>query len=247
VTAIEQIAPSAWRATVERAVASGERFAGGWAVESGSGLGWRVLFVGTDGLRAISVDALDGVIDTIADLIPAANWDEREAHDQYGLRFSGHEPMRALATHTGSVQWMTPVHGNGVHQVAVGPIHAGVIESGHFRFHVVGERILAVDPRLFYKHRGVERAAEGLAPGQALPYLQRACAACAVTNTVATHRRSRTRSGSRPTAICARSGPCCWSSSASTTTCTTSALSAPVSASLQVQWRSPRSKTMHSK
>ena len=57
---------------------------------------------------------------------------------------------------------MTPVNGDGVHQVAVGPIHAGVIESGHFRFHVVGERILAIDPRLFYKHRGLERAAEGL-------------------------------------------------------------------------------------
>ena len=48
-----------------------------------------------------------------------------------------------------------------MHEVAVGPIHAGVIESGHFRFHVVGERILALDPRLFYKHRGLERAAEG--------------------------------------------------------------------------------------
>ena len=47
------------------------------------------------------------------------------------------------------------------YQVAVGPIHAGVIESGHFRFHVVGERILHVDARLFYKHRGLERAAVG--------------------------------------------------------------------------------------
>ena len=51
-------------------------------------------------------------------------------------------------------------HGNGVYQVAVGPIHAGVIESGHFRFHVVGDRILHLDTRLFYKHRGLERAAE---------------------------------------------------------------------------------------
>ena len=54
-----------------------------------------------------------------------------------------------------SASWTVPVHGDGVHQVAVGPVHAGVIESGHFRFHVVGERILALDPRLFYKHRGL--------------------------------------------------------------------------------------------
>ena len=78
---------------------------------------------------------------------------------------------------------MTPSHGDDVHQVAVGPIHAGVIESGHFRFHVVGERILAMDPRLFYKHRGLEQAAEGAdVAGGARASPQRACAACAVAN-----------------------------------------------------------------
>ena len=102
-----------------------------------------------------------GAVPTIVDLVPAADWDEREAHDLYGLRFAGHEPLRPLVDHTAVPAWMTPVSGDGVHQVAVGPIHAGVIESGHFRFHVVGERILALDPRLFYKHRGLERAAEG--------------------------------------------------------------------------------------
>src|SRR5262249_46246741 len=112
-------------------------------------------------------------------------WDEREAHDLYGLRFAGHEAARALVAHPDGDGWMTPVAGDGVHDVAVGPIHAGVIESGHFRFHVVGERILALDPRLFYKHRGLERAAEGLDPHHALAYVQRASAACAVTNTAA--------------------------------------------------------------
>jgi Ni,Fe-hydrogenase III large subunit len=185
-TTIEQVEPSVWRSTIERALANGERFAGAWATERGSQLGWRALLVDPRGTRALSCDPAGRGIDTIADLIPAANWDEREAHDLYGLRFTGHEPMRGLVTHSNDpAQWMTPVHGDGVHQVAVGPIHAGVIESGHFRFHVVGERILAMDPRLFYKHRGLERAAEGVSPTQALPYLQRACAACAVTNTVA--------------------------------------------------------------
>ena len=152
------------------------------------------------GMRALAADTPDGAIDTIADLTPAANWDEREAHDLYGLRFAGHEPMRALARHTDDPeQWMTPVHGDDVHQVAVGPIHAGVIESGHFRFHVVGERILAMDPRLFYKHRGLERASEGLSPEQALPYVQRACAACAVANTVAYAQAVEDALGLRPT------------------------------------------------
>ena len=78
-----------------------------------------------------------------------------------------------------------PVTGEGTFQVAVGPVHAGVIESGHFRFHVVGERILHLDPRLFYKHRGLERAAAGTEPLAALAFAQRACGACAVTNSVA--------------------------------------------------------------
>jgi len=60
-----------------------------------------------------------------------------------------------------------------------------VIESGHFRFHAVGDRVLLLDTRLFYKHRGLERAAEGRTPDEALAYAQRACAACAVANTVA--------------------------------------------------------------
>ena len=102
------------------------------------------------------------------------------------MRFLGHSPPRALVAHPDDpALWMTPVSGEGVHQVAVGPIHAGVIESGHFRFHVVGERILAVDTRLFYKHRGLERAAEGHDSEQALSYAQRACGACAVANTLA--------------------------------------------------------------
>ena len=64
-------------------------------------------------------------------------------------------------------------------------MHAGVIESGHFRFHVVGERILHLDVRLFYKRRGLEAAAAGHPLATSLAYAQRACAACAVTNSVA--------------------------------------------------------------
>ena len=77
------------------------------------------------------------------------------------------------------------MQGRDPYQVAVGPIHAGVIESGHFRFHLVGERILHLDARLFYKHRGLERGAEGHSLDEGARYVGRACAACAVTNGVA--------------------------------------------------------------
>ena len=124
---------------------------------------------------------------TIVDLAPAAGWDEREAHDLYGVRFDGHEPLRPLVDHDLDLaRWTVPVRGDDPYQVAVGPIHAGVIESGHFRFHVVGDRILHLDARLFYKHRGLERAADGQsARRRGCAYASRACAACAVTNGVA--------------------------------------------------------------
>ncbi len=185
-TAIEHVAPHAWRVTVADALAGGERFGGAWASRRDGHPTWRALLVSPHGLRVVSCPASEGHLESIVDLVEAAGWDEREAHDLHGLEFPGHSPLRALAAHPEDpAQWMTPVSGDGVHQVAVGPIHAGVIESGHFRFHVIGERILALDLRLFYKHRGLERAAEGRDGAGGLAYAQRACGACAVANTLA--------------------------------------------------------------
>jgi Ni,Fe-hydrogenase III large subunit len=181
-TSFEPVAVGAWREQISTVLAGGARFGGAWA----SGQAWRALILSPGHRRVLSCDAPDARVDTIVDFVEAAAWDEREAHDLHGLEFTGHDPMRPLAAHPDELAtWTTPVSGDGVHQVAVGPIHAGVIESGHFRFHVVGERILTVDPRLFYKHRGLERAATGLTPDQALAYAGRACAACAATNTIA--------------------------------------------------------------
>jgi Ni,Fe-hydrogenase III large subunit len=49
------------------------------------------------------------------------------------------------------------VAGDGVHEIAVGPVHAGIIEPGHFRFSVVGEKVLKLEERLGYAHKGIER------------------------------------------------------------------------------------------
>jgi len=198
-TAIEHVAPQAWRETVAQALLGGERFGGAWASGREGSLAWRALLVSQHSHRVISCRASEGGLESVVDLVQAAGWDERESHDLYGLGFLGHSPSRALVAHPDDpARWMTPVSGEGVHQVAVGPIHAGVIESGHFRFHVVGERILAVDPRLFYKHRGLERAAEGHDSETALLYAQRACGACAVANTVAYAQAVEDAHGRRP-------------------------------------------------
>ena len=59
------------------------------------------------------------------------------------------------------------VEGDGVHEIAVGPVHAGVIEPGHFRFSVVGEKVLRLEQRLGYTHKGIEQRFMQLHPLQA--------------------------------------------------------------------------------
>jgi Ni,Fe-hydrogenase III large subunit len=56
------------------------------------------------------------------------------------------------------------VKGEGIYQIPVGPVHAGIIEPGHFRFSVIGETIFNLEVRLFYTHRGLEKLAEGMNP-----------------------------------------------------------------------------------
>lgn len=55
-----------------------------------------------------------------------------------------------------------PVEGDGVHEIAVGPVHAGTIEPGHFRFSVVGEKVLRLEERLGYTHKGVAKRFEAM-------------------------------------------------------------------------------------
>ena len=195
---------SSYREAVARALAGGSRFAGLHATSGGALV--RTALVEPGGhVRLETVAVENRTAPSIVDLAPAAGWDEREAHDLFGVRFDGHEPLRPLVDHDPVLQhWTVPVRGHDPYQVAVGPIHAGVIESGHFRFHVVGDRILHVDARLFYKHRGLERAAEGLSLVDGAAFAARACAACAVANGLAYAHACEQALGLEPTAALAR-------------------------------------------
>lgn len=185
-TAVQHVTAPEWRAACERQADGGGRFCGLFADTGPEGVQANCVFAHAGQDHIVRAPAPAGEIDTIVDLFAAAEWDEREAHDCYGLRFDGHEPLRPLIDHPMEPEaWTVPIHGHDPYRVAVGPIHAGVIESGHFRFAVVGERILHLDLRLFYKHRGLQLAAEQRPLEEGLRYAQRACAACAVTNTVA--------------------------------------------------------------
>ncbi len=127
---------------------------------------------------------------SITPLVAAAQWDEREVHDVYGIVPAGHPDPRPLVDHVPANPAARPfkpfvAHGDGVYQLPVGPIHAGIIEPGHFRFSAVGESVLHLDARLFYTHRGIEKHVEGLSFQRALPVFERACGVCTVTHATA--------------------------------------------------------------
>ncbi|MPM84439.1 Formate hydrogenlyase subunit 5 [bioreactor metagenome] len=77
------------------------------------------------------------------------------------------------------------VKGEGVFEVPVGPIHAGIIEPGHFRFSQAGENIINLEAKLFYTHRGIEKAVEGLPVETAFYHAERICGVCTVAHALA--------------------------------------------------------------
>ena len=93
--------------------------------------------------------------------LPQLHLFEREIYEITGLRPQGHpwlKPVRftGAAAQPGVAEYFR-VHGSEVHEVAVGPVHAGIIEPGHFRFQCHGEKVFHLEIALGYQHRGVER------------------------------------------------------------------------------------------
>jgi Ni,Fe-hydrogenase III large subunit/Ni,Fe-hydrogenase III component G len=128
------------------------------------------------------VPAADPAVQSLAYLSFPAGRFERENADLYGIRAIGHPRPRRLVRHahwpeewhpmradagvppdfasTGRFPFVT-VEGTGVYEIPVGPVHAGLIEPGHFRFSVVGETILRLKARLWFVHRGLEKLFHG--------------------------------------------------------------------------------------
>lgn len=108
--------------------------------------------------RVIGVP-ITGTLQSVTPASPAAAWYEREIHDRYGVEFDGHPDLRPLVTHPADYRFLE-VQGVGVCELPVGPVHAGIIEPGHFRFSIVGDTVLHLEPRLFYTHKGTEKLFE---------------------------------------------------------------------------------------
>jgi len=91
---------------------------------------------------------------SIGRLHPPAIRLERAMHDLLGLEPDGSPDTRPWLRHDGAYRFL-PVEGESLHQIPVGPVHAGIIEPGHFRFTANGETVVRLEERLGYVHKGI--------------------------------------------------------------------------------------------
>jgi Ni,Fe-hydrogenase III large subunit len=127
-------------------------------------------------IAVLSLDCRDGHYPAIGRLHPPAIRLERAMQDLFGLTAVGLPDARPWLDHG---RWgegdvppaasypFLPVEGEGLHQIPVGPVHAGIIEPGHFRFTCDGETVVRLEQRLGYVHKGVDRLLAGAPLAQA--------------------------------------------------------------------------------
>ena len=181
---LARVDSAAWSRTAATVRETGGRLISLWGTEETAGaLVVSAAYAMEDGILwlQMAIGDEDGYPD-LSIVFPCATRMQRAVYDLLGLRAIGagdtrpwlnhgswpadYHPLQESATGTAQFESLeadypfVPVAGDGVHEIAVGPIHAGVIEPGHFRFSVVGEKVLRLEERLGYAHRGVEKLFE---------------------------------------------------------------------------------------
>ena len=184
----QRLDAEAWLDQLTQARAAGARLGALWASDARAIEGaYRVCVVLQEGRTLDWLELLlpaEGPLDypDISGLFPAAGRMQRAAYDLLGVRATAGDqrpwlrhtwpqglfPLRADAPgdtagdvgESGGPYPFVSVAGDGVHEIPVGPVHAGIIEPGHFRFSVVGEKVLRLEERLGYTHKGIEKRFE---------------------------------------------------------------------------------------
>ena len=148
----------------------------------------------TGAIAIASVDCPDGAYASLAAVRPGAIRFERAARDLYGLDAQDAEDRRGWIDHG---RWPSggahgkqpyrflPVEGESLHVVPVGPVHAGIIEPGHFRFTASGETVVRLEARLGYVHKGTEGLMAGKPPREAARLASRVSGDSAVAHSLA--------------------------------------------------------------
>ena len=113
---------------------------------------------------------------------PQVHLFERELFEQWQIRPEGHpwlKPVRYCPPESGTGERPGPaetqyyrIAGSQVHEVAVGPVHAGIIEPGHFRFQCYGENVMHLEIQLGFQHRGIEKLIRNAPASRILPLVE---------------------------------------------------------------------------
>jgi Ni,Fe-hydrogenase III large subunit/Ni,Fe-hydrogenase III component G len=182
-----EVDAAGWRDAAQDVAATGGRLLALWGETSaGQRASVSALYLAQQGALAVQlVLASDAVrYPGIHDIFPSAGRLQRAVADLHGLRSTDPdqrpwlrhaawpEQFRPLAASPAPFLAQSPapvdeypfvrVSGDGVHEVPVGPVHAGIIEPGHFRFSIVGEKVLRLEERLGYVHKGIEHRFQSL-------------------------------------------------------------------------------------
>jgi len=178
-----------FRSLCEQVKHDGGRLLSLWGSDEqtrGAGYALHVALVDASGMLCLTLplDAARPAYPDVSDLFPAASRMQRAVIDLLGLHPTGADDQRKWLRHA---SWPADLHplrksfdensihptetdaypfvtvtGDGVHEIPVGPVHAGTIEPGHFRFSIIGDRVLRLEERLGYKHKGIEKRFESM-------------------------------------------------------------------------------------
>jgi Ni,Fe-hydrogenase III large subunit/Ni,Fe-hydrogenase III component G len=174
-----------WRRAFEKAAQAGARLGALWGSDERDregGFAVHALLVVHERLLCLKLSLDDTSYPDVSGAFPAAARMQRAVADLLGLRAGDDQrgwlrhgawspdsfplrkdlPLDARLPAGDPRYAFVPVEGEGVHEIPVGPVHAGTIEPGHFRFSVVGERVLRLEERLGYTHKGTEKRFETL-------------------------------------------------------------------------------------
>ncbi len=183
---VPRVSLSQFRTFVLQSVEGGGRIASffGMPAENGRVDLLAVLAFDAQGQLVLLATEASGTFPSLTPDCPQAHLFEREIFEQTGLQPLGHpwlKPVRfasTLPTAEKTLPGVTDFYqvlGEQIHEVAVGPVHAGIIEPGHFRFQCEGETVLHLEIALGYQHRGVEAALSGGPTGRTRHYIETLC------------------------------------------------------------------------
>jgi Ni,Fe-hydrogenase III large subunit len=153
---VATVDPRAWSAMAERLRAGEASLLGLWGEP---GLAHMAMLEAGEP-RLLHLRCGDNRFPSIGRVHPPAIRLERAVRDLYGLEAEGAPDTRPWLRH-GAPYPFLPAEGESLHQIPVGPVHAGIIEPGHFRFTANGETVVRLEQRLGYVHKGIEALMAG--------------------------------------------------------------------------------------